>query len=108
MSPDLPSPTLTRNFSYACSDSKIHPTQNRVLSIAEALHLQTVSAYPYKWEIMVGESTKPASDALIRLMIGESVPPKFLELLGKHLIRTSSGDFSYLNDYKEQKDLFLA
>ena len=108
MSPDLPSPTLTRNFSYACSDSKIHPTQNRVLSIAEALHLQTVTAYPYKWEIMGEESTKPASDALIRLMIGESVPPKFLELLGKHLIRTSGGDFSHLNDHKEQKDLFLA
>jgi DNA (cytosine-5)-methyltransferase 1 len=108
MSPDLPSPTLTRNFSYACSDSKIHPTQNRVLSIAEALHLQTISTYQYRWEITSGESVKPASDALIRLMIGESVPPKFLELLGRHLIKTSSGDFSSLNDNKEQKDLFLS
>lgn len=107
MSPHLPSPTLTRNFSYACSDSKIHPTQNRVLSIAEALHLQTISAYPYKWDITIGDSVKTASDALIRLMIGESVPPKFLELLGKHLINTSTGNFSGLSEGDEQKDLFL-
>ena len=108
MSPDLPSPTLTRNFSYACSDSKIHPKQNRVLSLAEALNIQTISNYPYSWNIFIEKkNSKPANDALIRLMIGESVPPKFLELLGYHLISTSLGDFSKTSSNLEQKDLFL-
>jgi hypothetical protein len=40
-------------------------------------------------------------------MIGESVPPKFLELLGEHLINTSTGKFSGLSEGEEQKDLFL-
>jgi DNA (cytosine-5)-methyltransferase 1 len=38
---DLPSSALTRNLSYACSDNKLHPEQNRVLSIYEAIILHT-------------------------------------------------------------------
>jgi len=61
MSGDLPAPTLTRNVSYACSDQKLHPTQNRVLSLAEAMRLQTISDYEYKWgpvELSSGRGTK--------------------------------------------------
>lgn len=91
MSAHLPAPTLTRNFSYACSDSKIHPSQNRVLSIAEALHLQGLSKYDYSWELKHTDGTsRKANDGLIRLMIGESVPPVFLELLGTFLLKNAT------------------
>lgn len=91
MPSDLPAPTLTRNLSYPCSDQKIHPTQNRVLSLAEAMRLQTISEYPYEWERLDAKTGRgrPVSDGLIRLVIGESVPPKFTEALGQHLIGLS-------------------
>lgn len=93
MSADLPCPTLTRNFSYACSDSKIHPYQNRVLSIAEALKIHSLSEYSYKWIRCTDKGNIPANDGLIRLVIGESIPPKFMQILGKYLIDTSSTNF---------------
>lgn len=92
MSATLPSPTLTRNFSYACSDQKVHPFENRVLSIAEALKLHTLSEYRYQWIKDENGLKTQASDGLIRLVIGESIPPRFLELLGKHLLQISTGE----------------
>lgn len=96
MDPDLPAPALTRNLSYPCSDQKVHPFQNRVLSLAEAMRLQTISDYEYSWgpvEVRRGRGDvrqKLAPDSLIRLVIGESVPPRFLEYLGKHISALSS------------------
>ena len=87
MQADLPAPALTRNFSYACSDQKLHPYQNRVLSIAEAMSIHTISDYMYEWTYSP-DNTKPVPDALIRLVIGESIPPKFMEILGLYLART--------------------
>ena len=103
---DLPSPALTRNFSYACSDQKVHPFENRVLSIAEALKIHSLSDYKYEWTLTENGKTKVVSDALIRLMIGESIPPKFLELLGRYLIETSNGNFSRSYIKSNQKQLF--
>jgi DNA (cytosine-5)-methyltransferase 1 len=91
MDADLPAPALTRNLSYPCSDQKIHPAQNRVLSLAEAMALQTIDRYRYHWgpiAVRHGKRVKTlaeAPDSLIRLVIGESVPPRFFELLGDHL-----------------------
>lgn len=96
MDGSLPAPALTRNLSYPCSDQKVHPTQNRVLSLAEAMRLQTVDTYDYQWgplSVKKGSRTvrkELAPDSLIRLVIGESVPPGFLELLGQHLIDFAS------------------
>ncbi len=56
------------------------------------MRLQTIDRYKYQWgPVQVtkgkGKVTKQvAPDSLIRLVIGESVPPQFLELLGKHLM----------------------
>jgi DNA (cytosine-5)-methyltransferase 1 len=92
MSPSAPSPALTRNFSYPCSDNKIHPYQNRVLSLAEAMTLQTISRYDFKWGpiLLNGKRVEQVPDSLIRLVIGESVPPAFTEQLGSHLIAMSN------------------
>jgi DNA (cytosine-5)-methyltransferase 1 len=95
MDATLPAPALTRNLSYPCSDNKVHPFENRVLSLWEAMHLQTIAQYEYKWGPVKTRrtggrlGTAQAKDSLIRLVVGESVPPLFLELLGRHLIRLS-------------------
>jgi len=91
MDANLPAPALTRNLSYPCSDQKVHPYQNRVLSLAEAMTLQTIDRYGYRWGPLKtrrgkGSRVQPeVPDSLIRLVIGESVPPLFFELLGKYL-----------------------
>lgn len=90
MEPHLPSSALTRNLSFPCSDNKVHPYENRVLSLAEAFKLHTISDYVYKWgpiKDKEGKIIEVAPNILIRLAIGESIPPKFTELLGKHLIK---------------------
>src|SRR3954454_3113907 len=89
MAPALPAPALTRNLTYPCSDQKLHPYQNRVLSLAEAMRLQTIDRYPYRWG-PVGKRAV-ASDGLFRLLIGEGAPPLFFELLGRHLRCISAG-----------------
>jgi len=106
MAAELPSPTLTRNFSYACSDSKVHPTQHRVLSIAEALKIHSLSDYSYIWIKNTHKGEVPASDGLIRLVIGESIPPKFMELLGRYLIETSEGKLKVTGTKQAQLNLF--
>ncbi len=97
MDGSLPAPALTRNLSYPCSDQKIHPTQNRVLSLAEAMRLHTLDRYEYRWGPLHSVNAKGKSksidvapNSLIRLVIGESVPPFFLELLGSHLLNLSA------------------
>lgn len=75
---DLPSSALTRNLSYVSSDQKIHPSQNRVLSLLEAMMLHTITDFEWKWELPNG---KPVSDKLIRETIGESIPPRGLQII---------------------------
>lgn len=86
MSWDVPSSTLTQNFQYACSDNKLHPTQDRVLSLYEGMIIQTIAQYPYSFEI----NGKIVNDGLIRDTIGESVPPLLIDKIVKHLIRISN------------------
>jgi DNA (cytosine-5)-methyltransferase 1 len=92
MDPDLPAPALTRNLSYACSDQKLHPYQHRVLSLAEAMRVHGLDRYDFRWgpmEYRQGGRVRRvavAPDGLVRLVLGESVPPAFFELLGRHLL----------------------
>ena len=88
MSADLPASTLTRNLSYACSDNKLHPTQNRVLSLYEAFKLHTLDRYDYRWSRRDG---KRVSDKTVREVIGESIPPAGLQVLLEHLVAASDG-----------------
>lgn len=80
---DLPASALTKNLSYACSDQKLHPRENRVLSLHEAFILHTISDYDFQW---VRDDGRKISDKTIREIIGESIPPKGLEVILKHLI----------------------
>ncbi|MCM1190461.1 MAG: DNA cytosine methyltransferase [bacterium] len=83
---DEPASTLTQNFQYACSDNKIHPSQSRVLSLYEGLILQSIADYDYSFCI----NGKMCSDSLIRDTIGESVPPRVIDLICTYIIKISS------------------
>lgn len=83
MSWNEPSSTLTQNFQYACSDNKIHPSQNRVLSLYEAIILQTIDDYNFSFII----NNKYVKDGLIRDTIGESVPPLVIDKICKHILK---------------------
>lgn len=85
MSWNAPASTLTQNFQFACSDNKVHPTQSRVLSLYEGLIIQSIANYSYSFSI----AGKFVSDSLIRETIGESVPPKIIDLICKHIISIS-------------------
>lgn len=85
---DKPAGTLTQNFQFEASDKKIHPEQNRVLSIYEALILQTISQYDYRFEINGNKITK----SLFTEIIGESVPPKLIDLICKKIISIEKSD----------------
>lgn len=80
---DEPSSTLTQNFQYACSDNKVHPDQDRVLSLYEGLIIQTIANYNFSFII----DGKLVSDGLIRDTIGESVPPLIIDILCKHILK---------------------
>lgn len=84
---DEPARTLTQNFIYEASDNKIHPDQNRVLSIYEAMILQTINRYPYHFSIK-GKDIGPARIAEV---IGESVPPYLIEKICEMMIKVSMG-----------------
>ena len=82
---DKPASTLTQNFQYACSDNKVHPSQDRVLSLYEGLIIQTIAQYPYSFIV----DGKQVADGLIRDTIGESVPPLLIDKILKHIISIS-------------------
>ena len=89
MAYDKPASALTRNLSYACSDNKLHPAQNRVLSLYEAFRLHTLDRYYYKWTRPDGRSV---SDKTIREIVGESIPPAGLQTIIDHLLAVRSGE----------------
>jgi DNA (cytosine-5)-methyltransferase 1 len=91
MSFDKPASALTRNLSYACSDNKLHPTQNRVLSLFEAFRIHTVDRFDYEWKRNDG---RPISDKTIREIIGESIPPAGFKVIVEHLTSIYRGDIT--------------
>ena len=82
MSWDKPASTLTQNFQYACSDNKLHPNQDRVLSLYEGLIIQTIALYPYSFVV----DGKQVTDGVIRDTIGESVPPLLMDKIVKNIL----------------------
>lgn len=74
---DKPAATLTQNFLFEASDKKVHPDQTRVLSIYEAMIIQTIADYEYSMTI----AGQMISKNLCAEIIGESVPPKLIEII---------------------------
>ncbi|MGF0063639.1 DNA cytosine methyltransferase [Lachnospiraceae bacterium SGI.085] len=79
---DEPAATITQNFIYEASDNKVHPSQNRVLSIYEGMVIQTVSEYEYDFTI----DDKMITNGMFAQILGESVPPKLIEIIVSKMI----------------------
>ena len=80
MSSNRPASTITTNSSHVGSDFKIHPWENRVLSILECADLQTVPRF-YDWSRAKESGTR----YLIRKLVGEAFPTYFTYLHGRVL-----------------------
>lgn len=78
-------PTITTNTNSFSSDSKIHPNQNRVLSVREVSLLQCIP-YTFKWPKEQFFKTKH----LVREMVGEAVPPLVTYQLGLFISKLMS------------------
>jgi len=75
--PNVPAPTITRNFGTPSSSRCIHPFQNRALSTREGARLQ---GFPDSYVFFGKRSSK-------NLQIGNAVPPLFGEVIGKEIYR---------------------
>jgi DNA (cytosine-5)-methyltransferase 1 len=80
MSPDEPASTITTASGRIGSDRTLHPSEHRVLSPLECLHLQTFSS-EFQW----GEALSSCGVTEVRAMIGEAVPPLFTHKHGQVL-----------------------
>ena len=87
MSPSRPAYTITTSSSHVGSDFKIHPWENRVLSILECADLQTVPRF-YNW----ARPKENRTPYLIRTLVGEAFPPYFTYLHGLVLERILSDE----------------
>lgn len=88
MYPDRPAATITTASSHIGSDYKIHPYENRVLSIRECADLQTVPRYyDFSWAM----NTRHVY--ISRQVIGEALPPWFTYQHGLVLKNLLTGTF---------------
>lgn len=78
--PDVPSPTITRNFGTPSSSRCVHPYQNRALSTREGARLQ---GFPDAYVFFGAKGSK-------NLQIGNAVPPIFGEILAKQIMKSVS------------------
>lgn len=82
MRSDVPASTVTTASSHFGSDLKLHPTQNRVLSMRECAYLQTV---PNDFDWSAPLNAKRRKTYALRQIIGEAVPSWFAFKLGSAL-----------------------
>lgn len=94
---DKPASTVTTRSAYACSDHKVHPCENRVLSTYEVAVLQGINVNDVVW---TDTSGKLYPDTLLRELIGECVPPMFTKIIGEHIKKIERSiliDFNLVN-----------
>jgi len=87
MASNKPAATIMTNSSHLGSDYKIHPWQNRVLSIRECAELQTVPRY-YDW----AWAFETKHTYLTRQVIGEALPAWFTYIHGLLLRKILGND----------------
>ena len=87
-----PVPTITTSSSHLGSNYKIHPWENRVLSIRECADLQTVP-YFFNWDWAI--ETEHAY--VIRQAIGEALPSYFAYLQGMIIRNLAENNQEYLD-----------
>ncbi len=76
--PDMPSPTITRNFGTPSSSRCVHPFQDRALSTREGARLQ---GFPDSYRFVGSKMSK-------NVQIGNAVPPIFGEIIAREIIKS--------------------
>lgn len=89
MAPNQPSATITTASNHIGSDFKIHPSENRLMSILETADLQTIPRF-YDWSLLLNptEEIQRAKKPLINILrevIGEGFPTYFTYIHGNYL-----------------------
>lgn len=99
MDPNVPAATITTNSSHIGSDFKIHPWENRVLSILECADLQSVPR-SFDWSPALTPAGRRATPYLIRNLVGEAFPPYFTYLHGRALASLLNKGQAVMQDLK--------
>ena len=81
---DEPASAITTNFPYVSSDNKVHPSQNRALSVMEAMMLQDIG----NDEFIFSTVNKKTTFVTIRESLGECVPPTMIEIFIQELLKS--------------------
>jgi DNA (cytosine-5)-methyltransferase 1 len=95
MYPNRPAATITTANGHIGSDYKIHPFENRLLSIRECADLQSIPRF-YNWDWAIKEKRFN----LIREVVGEALPPWFTYQHGLLLRSLLENRFDY-SDFSE-------
>jgi DNA (cytosine-5)-methyltransferase 1 len=88
--PDVPCPTVTRNFGTPSSSRCVHPYQNRALSTREGARLQ---GFPDSYVFTGAKGSK-------NLQIGNAVPPIFGEVIAKEIVRSMNASHQSVHKLK--------
>lgn len=75
---DKPAPTITTKFFSISNGRFAHPEENRAISLREGATLQS---FPKKYRF-----SGSSADSIAK-MIGNAVPPKFAEILARHITK---------------------
>lgn len=81
---DKPAPCITTRNDQLASQSTIHPSDDRVLSIRELMKVMTIPD-SFKWVKVEKKISIDNNETLIRQSIGESVPTKIMQSIAHNI-----------------------
>lgn len=100
---DKPAPCITTRNDQLASQSTIHPSDDRVLSIRE---LMKVMAIPnsFKWVDVENKTNIDGNETLIRQSIGEAVPTKIIQSIAHNIKEMLEFD-NFVKLFKKEKKI---
>lgn len=100
---ESPAPCITTRNDQLASQTTIHPSDDRVLSIRELMRVMGIPD-DFKWVEIESESCVDSNETLIRQSIGEAVPTGVIAQIAKNINTLLEYD-DFVREYSEQSDL---
>ena len=102
-----PAPCITTRNDQLASQSTIHPTDDRVLSIRELMRVMTIpDSFNWVPEENYTRDSINSSETLIRQSIGEAVPTKIMQQIAENILDMLEYDLFIKNEsYKKDVDI---
>lgn len=98
---DKPAPCITTRNDQLASQSTIHPTDDRVLSIRELMRVMSIPD-TFKWVENETEKEIGSNETLIRQSIGEAVPTGIMSQIAANIKEMLDYD-DFIKNYSEDK-----